>query len=548
MFPPFSSFRPFFLLRLRVLTAGFSLVCLGEAVQAANQVVDTSTEKSGGFINGLAPFHTCTTYKNNEGVATQLDGQPCIKFAWHEAGYDGTRVGRGTEACSSLAIQKEGWYGFYIYLPDPGYPKDKEAGVAQWFANNSACSSWAGMLIMLNNDLKISHRRACVTPTDAVIYPNFPRNRWVSIVTHFVVSHLKAGQFEIFIDGVSKYRATGIDFGFDTWTTDDALQAPNNIGLKFGQYDYDEGNFTPNEVRTSYYTNVTQIIGNPPGALDYIRFPIPVSSRANASQLINISTRSFAGAGSSTQIAGFIIDGTADRKVLIRAGGPYLTQYGVSGVLADPVLTLYDGTVSLASNDDWGSDSLNIISASTKAGVVPFSTGSKDAALVATLHPGHPYTALVTGKGNATGVAIAEVYDIDDGSASSLSNISTRSFVGTGSAIQIAGFILHGPAPRKVLIRGGGPYLSQYGVDNVLADPVLTVFKGQTQIAQNDDWSSVSEEVDAAQKSVGVVSFAPGSKDSALVLTLDPDQPYTVQVAGKNGGSGNALVEAFALP
>lgn len=530
------------------LLALISFISLVPSAWAANRVVDTGLEKSSGFSNGLAPFYTCTTYSNNAGVATQLDGQPCVKFAWHQAGYNGTRVGRGTEACSDLQIQKEGWYGFYIYLPDPGYPMNKEAGVAQWFANNSACNSWAGMLIMLNNDLKISHRRACVTPTDAIIYPNFPRNRWVSIIGHFVVSHQKAGQFEIFIDGVSRYRATGIDFGFDTWTADDALQAPNHIGLKFGQYDYDDGHYDLNEVRTSYYTNVTQIAGNPPGALDYIRLPIPGSARSNASQLINISTRSFAGAGSSTQIAGFIIEGTADRKVLIRAGGPYLAQFGVGGVLADPVLTLFDGNTPLATNDDWGSDSVNITAASTKAGVVPFSSGSKDAALVATLHPGHPYTALVTGKGSATGIAIAEVYDIDDGSTSSLFNMSTRSFVGTGAGIQIAGVILHGPAPRTVLIRAGGPYLTQYGVDQVLADPVLTVFKGQTQIAQNDDWTSASAEIDAAQKSASVVPFAPASKDAALVLTLDPDQPYTMQVTGKNGTEGNALVEVYTLP
>lgn len=546
-------------LAVAVLSAGFFVA----SAHATNQTVDTAGEKSSGFTTGtFAPFSTCTTLPVNAGILTTFQGQPCIQFTWHEANYNGTRTARGTEACSPLQIQKEAWFGFYLYLPDPGYPLNKEAGVAQWFANNSACSSWTGMLIMRNNDLIISHRSFCGTPTDGTVVANFPRNRWVSIIAHVVASHLNAGQFEIFIDGVSKYSASKINFGFDKWTADDALQSPVNIGLKIGQYDYDESHFDPGETRTSYYTNVTQILGNPSGILEYIRLPVPGAQPpppappppaapeppAASSRLVNLSTRSLAGEGSSTQIAGLIVTGTANRKVLIRAGGPYLTQFGVSGALSNPVLTLYEGAVALATNDDWGTDGAAIAAASVKAGVVPFTGGSQDAALIATLRPGVPYTAMVTGKSGATGIAIIEVYDVDDGAASSLSNISTRSFVGPGAQIQIAGFILQGTGSRKVLIRAGGPYLTQFGVGDVLADPVLTVFKDQTQLAQNDDWSTVAAEVDAAQKSAGVVSFATGSKDAALVLTLDSGVPYTVQVTGKNGASGNGLVELYAVP
>jgi hypothetical protein len=94
----------------------------------------------------------------------------------------------------------------------------------------------------------------------------------------------------------------------------------------------------------------------------------------------------------------------------------------------------------------------------------------------------------------------------------------------------------------------GGPYLSQYGVDKILSDPVLTVFQGETQIAQNDDWSANGADVDAAIKSIGGISFGTGSKDAALILTLNPDQPYTAQVTGKNGATGNALIEVYSLP
>lgn len=269
---------------------------------------------------------------------------------------------------------------------------------------------------------------------------------------------------------------------------------------------------------------------------------------SSSTRIVNISTRSFAGADSSTQIAGFILSGSSPRKVLIRAGGPYLSQFGVPDILTDPILTLFDGNTPIASNDDWGTNSSEVTAASLKVGATPFATGSKDAALVATLRPGVSYTAHVTGPGNTAGNTIVEVFDADDGTATRLINISTRSFVDTGGSIQIGGFILHGQGLRKILVRAGGPYLSQFGVANVLADPILTIFQGGTQLAQNDDWGTNASEVTAASTGAGVTAFASGSKDSAIVLMVGPDVSYTAHVSGKNGGTGNAIIEVFEVP
>lgn len=275
---------------------------------------------------------------------------------------------------------------------------------------------------------------------------------------------------------------------------------------------------------------------------------IPIVDPNNQSSLVNISTRSLAGDGSSTQIAGFIISGNAPRRVLIRAGGPYLAQFGVKGVLPDPVLTLYDGSNLILSNDDWSTDAANVNAATSLAGTLGFAADSADAAIVATLQPGHAYTAHLTGKNVNHGNAIVEVYDADIGAASQFINISTRSFVGTGENIQIGGFILRGTGPRRVLIRAGGPYLAKFAVANVLADPTLTVFQGQTKIAYDDNWGTDSAVVSSATQAVGVPAFDSGSKDAAIVLTLDPDFPYTAQVAGKNDTTGNAMIEIFQLP
>jgi hypothetical protein len=126
--------------------------------------------------------------------------------------------------------------------------------------------------------------------------------------------------------------------------------------------------------------------------------------------LINISTRSLVGTSDNVQIAGFVVSGSAPKRLVIRAAGPVLAaNYGVSGALADPVLELHNqGTNAvIATNDDWDS---SLASDFIAVGAFPWTAGSKDAALVTTLDPGQ-YTVVVKGKNNGTGVALVEVYE-----------------------------------------------------------------------------------------------------------------------------------------
>lgn len=250
------------------LMVGMVLIILATVpVHATSSYVNTTNQQSTGFEDGtINPFLSCTVKLPNYGTAYTNNGSRCMKFYWQADGYDGTRTMRGTEGCCQVGVQKEGWYGFYLYLPDPGYPTNKNAGVAQLFANDSNCSSWAAMLYVLNNSLYIDHRRACITPTTGTIKTNLARNCWLPIVIHFVVSHLNAGQIQVWFDGNLVYNAQNINFGFDTWDANDALVFPNDIGLKFGQYDYDDANYDINETRTSYYDNVCVLIGNPTNA------------------------------------------------------------------------------------------------------------------------------------------------------------------------------------------------------------------------------------------------------------------------------------------
>lgn len=128
-------------------------------------------------------------------------------------------------------------------------------------------------------------------------------------------------------------------------------------------------------------------------------------------RLINISGRGVVDT-SSNLIAGFVVNGTGSMNVLVRAIGPTLTDYDVTGVLSNPMVTIYDGSnVSFASNDDWGG-STALSSAFTQVGAFNLPASSADAAILLTLTPG-AYTAVVSGINGATGVALVEVYAVE---------------------------------------------------------------------------------------------------------------------------------------
>jgi len=142
--------------------------------------------------------------------------------------------------------------------------------------------------------------------------------------------------------------------------------------------------------------------------------PPPVNGqRSAADRLVNVSNRGFVGTGAQTMISGFVIDGTQPRTLLIRAVGPGLARYGVTGVLADPVLTILNGANSVIfANDNWETNP-NVEALRTTSRLVaapPLDAGSRDAALLVTLPPG-TYSAQVSGISGGTGIALIEIYE-----------------------------------------------------------------------------------------------------------------------------------------
>ena len=257
-----------------------------------------------------------------------------------------------------------------------------------------------------------------------------------------------------------------------------------------------------------------------------------------AEKLANISTRVAAGTGDHRLIGGFIISGTASKKVIVRAMGPSLNNFGVISALADPTLELHDSTGAvIATNDNWADTQALEVNAS---GIAP--PNELESAIVRTLAPG-AYTAIVDGKNGGTGTALVEVYDLAPSSSSTLGNISTRGAVGPQSDVMIGGFIIGGTAGvTRVLVRTVAPSLVSAGITDAMPDPTLELRDGNGGlVAANDNWH------DGPAHEIEESKLAPANDLESAVITTLPSGAYTAVIHERNGQSGIGLFEVYNL-
>ena len=257
-------------------------------------------------------------------------------------------------------------------------------------------------------------------------------------------------------------------------------------------------------------------------------------------RLANISTRLRVETGDNVLIGGFIITGQQAKKLIVRAIGPSLTNFGLTGVLQNPTLELYAGPTLIAVNDNWKTQPDVDRQAVMDSGLPP--TNDLESALVRSLPAnGAGYTVIVRGSFNGTGIGLVEVYDLDPNADSELANISTRGFVQTGDNLLIAGTILVGSQPTKVILRAIGPSLANFGLTGVLQNPTLELVDAFGGRMSNDDWRATQE------AEIIATGLAPtDNREAAMVVTL-PAGAYTALVRGKDGTVGIALVEGYNL-
>ena len=281
--------------------------------------------------------------------------------------------------------------------------------------------------------------------------------------------------------------------------------------------------------------------------------PAVVAVTPNFSRLVNFSARSRVDAA-SPQIAGFVGDAPAPRRLLLRAVG-----FGVPGslgapVLRVPVLTLHDGGQATA-EDRGGVLAPAIVALARQVGAFPIDTSRllpppntlMGSALAPTLGRGSFTAVTSTGDGQA-GVSLFELYDTASTSAPPLlRNLAIRGQTAPGAEVLTAGFVIAGNGPLRLLIRAVGPALGSFGVNDAVADPILQVFAGGARgpLATNDQWEGDAA-VAAAASAVQAFPLAPGSRDAALLLTLEPGT-YTVQLVAARNATGNGLLEIYDI-
>lgn len=261
----------------------------------------------------------------------------------------------------------------------------------------------------------------------------------------------------------------------------------------------------------------------------------------------NVSTRLPVGTNDNVLIEGFIVQGPAGstKKIMVRALGPFLFQFGVTDALANPTLEIHDSNnATIANNDNWRTTQVGgIVTGDQSAeigasGLAP--SNDLESAIIADLAPG-AYTAVVRGFQNGVGSGLVDAYDMSAASPARLVNVATRGLIQPGDKLMIAGFIIQNGGVRAV-VRAIGPSLSAFGINNALPDTTLQLRdQNGVIVRENDDWQTDQK---AELESTGLQPT--NNLEAAVVATIPPGQ-YTVQVRGKPEATGTGVVEVYFL-
>lgn len=269
-------------------------------------------------------------------------------------------------------------------------------------------------------------------------------------------------------------------------------------------------------------------------------------------RLANLSILTQVAAGGDAFTMGFVIGGAGTngtKRVLVRAAGPALAPFGVTGLLADPKLEIFTGPNKIGENDNWGGTSA-LTSAFGAVGAFGYSSASSLDAAAVTDFPAGGNSVIVSSADGGAGNVIAELYDTAPAASITtttprLINVSVLKNIGNGLTV---GFVVAGSTGRTVLIRAVGPTIgaAPFNVPGAIGDPQLKLFSGTTAVGENDNWGGTAA-LTSAFSLVGAFGLPAGSRDAALLATLQPGN-HTVQVTGAGNTTGVAIVEVYEVP
>lgn len=277
---------------------------------------------------------------------------------------------------------------------------------------------------------------------------------------------------------------------------------------------------------------------------------------AGDSRITATSVRGYVDKAVHQLIPGLFVVGTGEKRVLVRGVGPELANFGVTGYLADPVLSIHKNGAFTTGNDNWGSfsDQSGMELARRTVGAFPLKAGSRDASMIAPLAAGVNYTTPIWNRWGS-GIALTEIYDLDPSSSDrSVARVSARALVDGGDKILTQGIVISGTTAMTLLIRGVGPGLLPQGVTGVLMSPSIELYRGSggsgtDLVAANTRWelSDRVVAVKSATTKVGAPPLVSGSGDAALLVAVPPGV-YTVQLKSLEATSGTAEIQVYVVP
>ena len=302
------------------------------------------------------------------------------------------------------------------------------------------------------------------------------------------------------------------------------------------------------EARPSLAGRYSVTVTNAFGAVTSLDATVTIEAIAHIANLSVLT--SFATPNDALTVGG-VIGGNALKPLLMRAVGPSLAQFGITGALEDPRLEVFIGQTKGPENDNWGGTT-SLSGTFTALGAFPlFDAGSRDAAMRTSLPPGNFSLRIFPGAG-ATGLVLAELYDaiVPDSfkpDTPRLINVSVLKHLGAHETLTV-GFVTTGAGSKRLLLRAVGPTLSAapFNLSNAHPDPKLEVFAGSTKITHSDNWGGEPATASAAAN-VGAFALLPTGKDAALLITLQPGS-YTALVTGVDAANGLTLVEVYEVP
>ncbi|WP_221031265.1 DUF2202 domain-containing protein [Actomonas aquatica] len=259
----------------------------------------------------------------------------------------------------------------------------------------------------------------------------------------------------------------------------------------------------------------------------------PLATPTTDGQLTNLSVRGPLGSGDESLIVGFIISGDTPLRVLLTTRGPSLDAFGVTATASDPAIELFQGSTTIAANDN----GLSALDPALLAAHQIFPLAPTDAALIVDLAPG-AYTVVASNQGTGRN-GLAEIYALPTADQTArLINLSARGKTEPGDGRLIAGFILGGSEPLPLLVRALGPTLTDFAVSGAAVDLDLELHTANnTSPLAVSDW--LNPEV------LGTVSSDHWPQTPLEPLTLQNLGPgaITVHALDPLGDGGIALID-----